>query len=221
MPSVLYANQSVKDIPVPHGYERVENHQNSFGSFLRTLPLKKNKRIQLWDGSELDENHYSSLGVIDLPLLFDEDLEQCADFAMRIWADYLKNNSQLRALALFDYNGRKKPFVDSGKSYLNYLKTVSIDPPTTAPRQKWRYTLASELGSGYEVFLPVMPNSDNAKYEEWKIWFERHFQFFRDGMILIGNSQGGYFLAKYLSENQTPFLFLEGNLPISRKKKMW
>lgn len=107
---------------MPHGYERVENHQNSFGSFLRTLPLKKNKRIQLWDGSELDENHYSSLGVIDLPLLFDEDLEQCADFAMRIWADYLKNNSQLRALALFDYNGRKKPFVDSGKSYLNYLK---------------------------------------------------------------------------------------------------
>ena len=31
--------------------------------------------------------------------------------------------------------------------------------------------------------------------------FERFFPFFRDNIILIGNSLGGIFLAKYLSEN--------------------
>jgi hypothetical protein len=49
-----------------------------------------------------------------------------------------------------------------------------------------------------------MPNSQNAKYEEWKIWFERYSEFLHDGIILIGHSLGGYFLAKYLTENTMP-----------------
>jgi hypothetical protein len=49
-----------------------------------------------------------------------------------------------------------------------------------------------------------MPNKQNAKYQEWKLWFERHFEFLRDGVILIGHSLGGYFLAKYLSEETMP-----------------
>jgi predicted alpha/beta hydrolase family esterase len=50
-----------------------------------------------------------------------------------------------------------------------------------------------------------MPNSNNAHYEEWKIWFERHFEYLRDGIILVGWSLGGMFLAKYLAENKPPF----------------
>jgi hypothetical protein len=49
-----------------------------------------------------------------------------------------------------------------------------------------------------------MPNGFNAKYEEWKIWFERHIPFMRDGVILLGHSLGGIFLAKFLSENDFP-----------------
>lgn len=46
-----------------------------------------------------------------------------------------------------------------------------------------------------------MPNGNNAQYIEWKIWFERLLPFLNDGVILIGHSLGGIFLAKYLSEN--------------------
>ena len=49
-----------------------------------------------------------------------------------------------------------------------------------------------------------MPCQDNAKYAEWKIWFERLFPFVEDGTILLGGSLGGIFLAKYLSENKFP-----------------
>ena len=49
-----------------------------------------------------------------------------------------------------------------------------------------------------------MPSKDNAKYNEWKIHFEKYFQFIKDNIILIGISLGGIFLAKYLSENKFP-----------------
>jgi len=47
-----------------------------------------------------------------------------------------------------------------------------------------------------------MPLADNAKYEDWKIHFERFTPMLRHGVILVGSSLGGAFLAKYLSENK-------------------
>lgn len=91
-------------------------------------------------------------------------------------------------------------------AFLEHLRTATPrDLPWLPPRKKWTDTLRADLGDDFEVFMPTMPNSRNAKYEEWKIWFERHFEYLRDGITLIGWSQGGVFLAKYLSENVTPF----------------
>jgi len=50
----------------------------------------------------------------------------------------------------------------------------------------------------------MMPNRQNARYDEWSLWLERHVPFLRDGVILVGHSMGGIFLAKYLSENVFP-----------------
>lgn len=74
--------------------------------------------------------------------------------------------------------------------YLDQFKTVD-----------WKYNLGKDLGEEYEVLNPKMPNSQNAKYSEWKIWFERIAPHLEDSVILIGHSLGGIFLAKYLSEN--------------------
>lgn len=49
-----------------------------------------------------------------------------------------------------------------------------------------------------------MPLQENAKYEEWKLSFERYVPYFKNNSILIGSSLGGIFLAKYLSENKLP-----------------
>lgn len=67
----------------------------------------------------------------------------------------------------------------------------------------WKDNLAAELSAkGWEVFMPTMPNKYDAKYPEWKLWFEKMLPFLQDGVALVGHSLGGIFLARYLSENQ-------------------
>ncbi len=91
-------------------------------------------------------------------------------------------------------------------AYLEHLRTTPIEDPLNQepPRKKWKLWLKEELKDTHDMYMPSMPSSGNAKYEEWKIWFERYFDFIHDSVVLIGHSQGGYFLAKYLSENTMP-----------------
>jgi len=71
-------------------------------------------------------------------------------------------------------------------------------------KRGWKPWLRTELGEEYEVIIPSMPNSANAQYAEWKIVFEKMIPFLNDGVMLVGHSLGGSFLAKYLSERVFP-----------------
>ena len=98
----------------------------------------------------------------------------------------------------------------SQEDYIDYLqnKTVSID-------EKIRWSddyLKKELGDSFSIIQPRMPLQDNAKYEEWKIYFERHIPLLKNNFILIDESLGGVFLAKYLSENKFPKKILSSYL---------
>jgi uncharacterized protein len=84
--------------------------------------------------------------------------------------------------------------------YLNYLKTKEI----RFNKEYWSDKYLKNKLKNVEIIKPRMPLQDNAKYEDWKIYFERHFSFLKDNIILIGSSLGGIFLAKYLSENKFP-----------------
>ena len=94
---------------------------------------------------------------------------------------------------------------ESHEDYLQYLRTREVRSPHGFKSEFWPTRLREDLGEDFEVFTPSMPNRDNAKYEEWKVWFERHFEYLRDDLILIGWSQGALFLLKYLVENDFPF----------------
>ncbi len=88
------------------------------------------------------------------------------------------------------------------KDYLHFLKNREI---SSEARIRWADAyLTKSLGKNFEIIKPRMPQSDNAKYSEWKIHFERYIPFMRDNIILVGMSLGGIFLAKYLSENKFP-----------------
>ena len=90
----------------------------------------------------------------------------------------------------------------SHKDYLDFLKNrpISIDK-----KIKWHDVyLENALKDNFQIIKPRMPLSDNAKYNEWKIYFERYFDQLKNNIILIGQSLGGIFLAKYLSENIFP-----------------
>ncbi len=89
------------------------------------------------------------------------------------------------------------------EEYLAALRSINLDLGR-ATFKGWKQQLPDVLGDAFEVIEPRMPNPQNAKYLEWKIWFEKHIPFIRDGVILIGHSLGGIFLAKYLSEETFP-----------------
>jgi len=88
------------------------------------------------------------------------------------------------------------------KDYLHFLKTREI---SVEEKIRWHNEfLKKNLSKNFEIIKPRMPLQDDAKYNEWKIHFERYFPYLRNNIILIGESLGGIFLAKYLSENRFP-----------------
>ncbi len=86
------------------------------------------------------------------------------------------------------------------EEYISYLQNKEFTLKELKFKD-WKANLAEDLGSGHEVFTPRMPNSQNARYAEWKIWFEKVLSLLDDNLILIGHSLGGICIAKYLSEN--------------------
>ncbi len=87
------------------------------------------------------------------------------------------------------------------KDYLTYLKNKEV---STISKPYWEADLEKKLGNKFEIIRPRMSLSDNAKYRDWKILFERYIPLLRKDYILIGSSLGGIFLAQYLSEHKMP-----------------
>ncbi len=95
---------------------------------------------------------------------------------------------------------------DVFNSYSDYIEALnkSTFNPNNKRIKKWKNSLAEEIGDNFDVIAPTMPNKQNAKYNEWRIWFEKIFPYLGKDIILVGYSLGGIFLAKYLSENIFP-----------------
>ncbi len=90
---------------------------------------------------------------------------------------------------------------DSYDRYLGALRSWDFNPKKDV-NKRWSRQLGKSLGESFEFILPTMPNTYNAKYIEWEIWFKKVLEFVHDDAIFIGHSLGGTFLIKYLSENR-------------------
>jgi len=89
--------------------------------------------------------------------------------------------------------------------YVAFLNTYDIHDPAEPVRTKWADTYEAVLGSEWLIMKPSMPAKHNAKYEEWKIWFEKFTPYLHNKAVLVGNSLGATFFAKYISEHTLPF----------------
>jgi predicted alpha/beta hydrolase family esterase len=87
--------------------------------------------------------------------------------------------------------------------YLADLKATEFSIDFT-PRRPWQKNLGEKLGSGFKVLGLEMPNWQNAKYQEWKIWFEKAMAVSERPPVVVGHSLGGIFLTKYFSETASP-----------------
>jgi uncharacterized protein len=88
---------------------------------------------------------------------------------------------------------------DTYEEYWKYLESCELSLEKLN-RTDWKDFLKQNLPE-FEVIYPKMPNSKNARYLEWKLWFEKLFPLLTDEVVLVGHSLGGIFLAKYLTEN--------------------
>ena len=113
---------TVGEIRTPAGYSRVFYNEKSYPSWLRGLSLKKVKTILRCDGRSVPDNYYNVFAVIDMPLLYSQDIEQCADWGMRFWSEYHRDMGMLHKLYLFDYSGNRKYFNASGRGFNGFLK---------------------------------------------------------------------------------------------------
>lgn len=90
---------------------------------------------------------------------------------------------------------------ETKEKYLSFLRSFEIDSLDYFFGTSWKSTLQQNLGEDFQVIAPLMPNQFDARYEEWKIWFEKLIPLLNDEVVLVGHSLGGTFLAKYLAEN--------------------
>lgn len=70
-------------------------------------------------------------------------------------------------------------------------------------------SLTRELGQGYELRYPRMPNEAEPSYPAWKAAIEREIAALADGALVVGHSVGGTILVNTLAE-QAPKRKLAG-----------
>jgi hypothetical protein len=61
-------------------------------------------------------------------------------------------------------------------------------------------SLTRELGPGYEIRYPVMPDEADPKYAVWKPALQRELAALQPGAVLVGHSVGGTILVHALAE---------------------
>jgi len=142
-------NRTVRNtIPIPNGYERMVPPEGSFSQWIQSLPLKSDNIIFDYRGRPVESGSYRLYGVIEMPLMFKSDLEQCADFAMRFWAEYHKEKGWLDNLFLFDYSGKKKYYKNSAQTYTAFLKTAFANTNSHSLKKGCTPIAADELIPG-------------------------------------------------------------------------
>jgi len=90
-------------ILVPEGYERTHEEQASLGEFLRNYKvLPDNSPVILFDGTVKPNDHAAC--VFDM-YLSGNDLQQCADSVMRVYAEYMRSCGKEDKIAFHFVNG--------------------------------------------------------------------------------------------------------------------
>lgn len=164
-----------KRIQAPSGYERKEADSDSLTAFLRKYPLKKDgSKVLLYDGKK-KENQTAHAAVFKLPLE-KENLQQCADSIMRVYAEYFWQTEQKERISFRFVDGFQADYVrwregyriqagatrsfwvssgaydDSYKNFQKYMRMVFAYASTLSMKEESKKIKLSKIRVG-DVFL--------------------------------------------------------------------
>lgn len=159
----------------PPGYERTEARRDSLTTFLRKYPLKKaGKPVLLYNGEEKG-NQSAHMAVFKLPME-KEDLQQCADTMMRVYAEYFWKTGQKERISFRFVDGFQAEYTkwrsgyrirtgesrsswvpggahdDSYENFKKYLRMVFAYAGTLSMEQESKKIKLSEAATG-DIFL--------------------------------------------------------------------
>ncbi len=107
--------------PAPNGFKRVPAAADSYGHWLRNLPLKPpGTSVKMFDGS-LKSNQKAHAAVVNMDV-GKRDLQQCADASMRLWAEYCYHQKAYDKIHFNLTNGFRVDFSKWMKGYRVQVK---------------------------------------------------------------------------------------------------
>ena len=142
----------IKNIPLPEGYERVALDENSFAEWVRSIRLKKDNHVYLYDGS-LKKNQLAQFAVLDITV-GKKDLQQCADAIMRLRAEYLFDEERYEEIIFKDNNGKSYAWTEGSnrKNFTNYLEKIFACCGTASLEKQLKPAVLQSMQPGY-VFI--------------------------------------------------------------------
>jgi hypothetical protein len=116
--------ETIGEIALPVGFNRIPQTPNSFPYYLQNLKLKKDKTVYTFSGA-LKQNQSAQFAVVDISI-GNKDLQQCADAVMRLRAEYLFAQKRFTEIDFIDNNGKHYLFTSpySQMHFENYLQQV-------------------------------------------------------------------------------------------------
>lgn len=176
---VSYVNPSGSTLEtrfqLPEGYSRLSYSKNTLGEFVRNYPLcEDGSEVLLYNGSKKG-NQNAHIAIFDMDLV-DDDLQQCADSVIRMYAEYFYKKKQYNLMQFHFVNGFSCDFSkwsqgmrvkiagnsttwyqgaasdDSNKAFESYLRTVFCYASTLSLDQESKSTKSEDIQIG-DIFI--------------------------------------------------------------------
>lgn len=139
-------DETVGELPVPDGCVRTTCDRLSFGHFLRELPLKSQEaEIRFYNG-QAKTDQSARYRVVDLPI-GSTDLQQCADVAMRLRADYLLSAGRQEEISFRFTSGDTARWSDWKAGYRSRVDGNQVSWEQTAPEDSSRSAYQNYLNT--------------------------------------------------------------------------
>lgn len=154
----------------PASYKRVLVEPNSYGNYLRNLPLKKEgSPVLYFDGSK-KRNFNVYEAVVDLPI-GKKDLHQCADAVMRLRGQYLYEQGKYDKIHFNFTNGFRVDYKEWMKGMRMVVKGNNTywslpGTPSNTPQDFWKYM---ELIFTYAGTLSLSKELDQIEVADLRI----------------------------------------------------
>lgn len=137
---------TIGQIPLPKGYTRITTQAGSFTEWLRQIKLKPGNTVYLYNGIP-KQNQAAHLAILDISV-DKKNLQQCADAAIRLYAEYLYGLEQYGKISFKATDGTTMDYQSWREGYRFVLRQSRL--------QKQKTAAASDTRKSFDQYLETV-----------------------------------------------------------------